>query len=145
MCPPNRDGEACANTGGGSLSAGLIIAAAASNNNINPAGNRNWRLVRYTVIGFIISLKKAPNEEQARPISASYVRLPPTPPASGEVQGAIDIPSENFSESQQLLETLDAIVKNRDLSALRKLGGVAGVTDSLLEESHFQVYSNYFH
>ncbi|KAH7533471.1 hypothetical protein FEM48_Zijuj04G0134100 [Ziziphus jujuba var. spinosa] len=138
MCPSNT------NTGSDdNLSAGLIIATTTTTtpSDTKLAGKRCWRLARHIVIGVVFSLKRVPIE--AEEASASYVPLPTTPPASapaptptsGERHVVIEVPP---SESQKLLETLSAMVTNRDLSRLRELGGVPGVMDLLLRQSCFQ-------
>lgn len=97
---------------------------------------RCWRKSLY--VGFFITLKKTPDDQESPLPSPSYVPLPEERPAASEILErtssvhVIDVHSDNGSDidvddEELLQETVAKIVKRRDLNRLRRLGGVDGV------------------
>lgn len=97
---------------------------------INTSGQYVWRKrwLRYIALGVFITSRRLPHEAPGyEPLEA------PAPPAPAS-EHAIDIPFQD-----RFLNKVALIVREKNLNALRGLGGVAGILPLL--RPHFEVAS----
>ena len=133
--------QAC-DTEAQTLGAGLLITTTTT----SPKYGRCWRKSLY--VGIFITLKKTPDDQESPLSSPSYDPLPEEPPARTSSDHVIDVDSDNervidVDDEELLPKKVAEIVKQRDLNALRSLGGVDWVLARL--HSNLEVNKLFVH